>query len=420
MVDGVVAERGGGGATPVASPCPPLDVLVVSIGLPHDSATVREQSLGGSETAAIYVAEALARHGHRVTVYSPLPPRQQNGQPVGDHVMHGVTWRDLNRFPGECLALPYDVAVVSRDLNLLRQPINAKLKYLWCHDLAIKRVRQHYGPTLWNTTGYYVLSGFQRQQYMDVVGLPLEQFVVTRNGIDPSSFPQGLKRDPLKLVYGSRPERGLEAALLVMDVLRKRGSQVRLEVSGYDAPGLAPQMQGYYQQLFQAAAARPNVVVRGSLTQAQWHDQLATARALLYPSCPGDFREISCVVAMEAQACGTPVVAAAKGALPETLNGGSLFGEPSLAALLVGDETSDPHAPAYVEAFADAVERITSDDLLWARLSQQGRTNADGLTWDGVAEQWAADWAARFDAMTGDLWRMERHAVRIGDREVAA
>ena len=48
-----------------------LDVVLVSGGLPHHGGTLKERSLGGSETAAIMIAKELAKRGHHVTVGSP-------------------------------------------------------------------------------------------------------------------------------------------------------------------------------------------------------------------------------------------------------------------------------------------------------------------------------------------------------------
>lgn len=392
----------------------PLDVFLCSIGLPHDGLVLHEKSLGGSETAAIHVARCLAARGHRVTVYAPLPERPG---PV-PRLLDGVWWAPIETFPQAVLAVPHSITIVSRDLNLLRQPNNSPIKVFWCHDLALKRVRQHVGPNLVNTDALYVLSAFQREQYKQVYGIPDDALVTTRNGIDLAAFThlQNLPRDPRKLVYGSRPERGLEVALQVMDVLRARGSDLRLEVSGYDAPGLAPQMQGYYQGLFQAAAQRPNVKVLGPLTQAQWHQQLATARAMIYPGPPpmnDGFKEISGIVFGEAQACGTPSIAVPKGAIAETLNG---------AGILVGGEDTPCLAPAHIEAVADAV--LSLDDATWATLHATGLANAAGLDWSGVAAQWEADWLARLEARSSSVERLRAHWKRIGDhealREVAA
>lgn len=355
-----------------------------------------------------------------MTVFAPLPTRQNaQGQPFQGGVMDGVLWQPLGSQPGQAdhflqyaNATPHDVTIISRDLNLLKFRYYAPFKILWCHDLALKRARPAISPALWDTDALYVLSPFQRRQYAEVYGVPESVLVTTRNGVDLPAFAplRGLARDPHKLVYGSRPERGLDAALQVMERLAKAGSPLRLEVSGYNHDGLAPQMQGYYAQLAQRAQQLPNVVMRGELTQAQWHQQIATARALIYPGCPGDFREISCILAMEAQACGTPTVAIGKGAVPETLNG---------AGVIVGDETTEPHSPAHLDAFTEAVASLCADDVRWQALHRKCLENAPNLGWDGVAAQWEADWLARFAAATSDPERMRRHYTRIGDHEAA-
>jgi glycosyltransferase involved in cell wall biosynthesis len=73
---------------------------------------------------------------------------------------------------------------------------------------------------------------------------------------------------------------------------------------------------------------------------------------------------------LEAMACGTPVVAADRAALPETCGG---------AALLV-----DPDDPA---AIAAAVLRTVSDDSLRSRLRADGLVRAGERTWDHAARE---------------------------------
>jgi glycosyltransferase involved in cell wall biosynthesis len=71
---------------------------------------------------------------------------------------------------------------------------------------------------------------------------------------------------------------------------------------------------------------------------------------------------------LEAMACGTPVVAAAAGALPETV---------SDAGLLV--------APDDPGAFADALLALASDEPLRERLVAAGLRRAAEFSWDRTA-----------------------------------
>lgn len=379
-----------------------LDVVMLSPGLPHHGGTLWERSLGGSETAAIRVAAALAKLGHRVSVFSP-------GHTGG--VWDGVNYLPIEQFPAYVVAAPHDVTVISRAVEYYRLPVNSTLRVLWCHDLALKRNIANLAGVMWSVDAIYVVSEFMRQQYKTVNGaLPESVYLRTRNGVDLASFAPlaGVPRDPQKLVYGSRPERGLETCLAVMAVLAQNASPLRLDVAWYD--NVPPQLQNYYQALWQQAAKLPNVRLLGPLKQIDWHRELATAMAMIYPGCGGDFREVSCIAAIEAMACGTPVVTCAKGALPETLH-------PACAEFL-GDETTEVGTPGYVGQFAGAVAKVVHDPNLWRSMSFAGRQRATMFDWDGVAEQWTAHWDELLaERRAGGDFRLRRQLARSGDGE---
>ena len=77
------------------------------------------------------------------------------------------------------------------------------------------------------------------------------------------------------------------------------------------------------------------------------------------------------LVALESQACGTPVVAAAVGGLPTAVSDG-------VSGLLV-----DSRAP---DAFAAALERVVAEPGLRARLSRNARAHAEQFSWERTAE----------------------------------
>jgi glycosyltransferase involved in cell wall biosynthesis len=72
---------------------------------------------------------------------------------------------------------------------------------------------------------------------------------------------------------------------------------------------------------------------------------------------------------LEAMACGTPVVAADRTALPETCGDAALFADPG-----------DP------DAFAAALLRAATDDNGRARLIAAGLDRAAGFTWQRSAQ----------------------------------
>ncbi|WP_407565731.1 D-inositol-3-phosphate glycosyltransferase [Streptomyces sp. 184] len=105
---------------------------------------------------------------------------------------------------------------------------------------------------------------------------------------------------------------------------------------------------------------------------ARW---FRAASVLVMPSYSESFG----LVALEAQACGTPVVAAAVGGLPVAVRDG-------VTGLLV-----DGHDPA---DFADALGRLAADPALADRMGAAAAGHAAGFGWDAAARATADVYAA--------------------------
>jgi glycosyltransferase involved in cell wall biosynthesis len=114
-----------------------------------------------------------------------------------------------------------------------------------------------------------------------------------------------------------------------------------------------------------AAGTGDRVHWPGFVPDEDLRDLLTGAVALLLPS----EREGFGLPAVEAAACGTPVVATTRSPLPDLLAGGGIFVEPR-------DEP----------ALRDAVVRLTTEPALRDQLGEQARERASGLRWDRAAE----------------------------------
>ncbi len=392
-----------------------LRICLLSPGLPHDGNTLATKSLGGSETSGVLVAKALAQRGHIVTVLSPCEQGSVAEYPRPDGPPVQVQYLPIAMAPQYLSATPHDAVIISRALEAVGIPTpHATVKILWCHDLALKRQRQQLAGILCWLDAIYAPSKFHCDQLRQIHPLLADdkfggkRVVQTRNGLDLAAFAglDQLERDPWKLVYGSRPERGLGRALDVMDELARRGQPWTLHVSSYD--NTPPQLVGMYEQLWARCQAMPNVVLHGALPQTQWREHLATARALLYPSDGSSFREVFAIVVAEAQAAGTPVVCVAKGALPETLH-------PD-AGILLGDDATDVTTSAFLTQFCDAIATLT-DEATWTRMSTAGRAHGATLDWTGVAAQWEQDIRERIARRNDAAARVRAHLARQGERE---
>jgi glycosyltransferase involved in cell wall biosynthesis len=120
------------------------------------------------------------------------------------------------------------------------------------------------------------------------------------------------------------------------------------------------------RRLLATPAARARVVQVPSTSDEQLHGLYSRARIFLFPSLAEGFG----LPLLEALACGVPAVTSNAPALAEVAGD---------AALQVD--------PRDVEALAEALARLDSDDPLRRRLARRGRQRAAAFTWRGCAER---------------------------------
>lgn len=382
-----------------------MDIVLAVPGLPFNGDTFPKQSLGGSETAGYYMARALAKLGHRVTVFCSTERPVQCAD---------VDYLPLAMFRQYTEFTIHDVCVVQRAGDMFAAQSKARFSALWCHDLALLRQEARTRGTAWNYDKLFVLSDFMREQYKQVYGLPDDLVYQTRNGVDlelvarvREAVSAKVARNPLSLVYSARPERGLDILLReIMPRILKHEPQARLFLSAYD--NQVPDLNDFYSGCDAAARALGDRVVKlGALTKEQLYEVYHASALYVYPTpstLAPDFDEVSCISAMEAQACGLPVVTSARGALPETL-------APAAGALI----SEAPHTEAYYDAFAEAALGFMRDPQAWRAASEAGLERAQSLSWDTVAAEWSEMFERELRARNGDLATLANHFWRRSD-----
>jgi glycosyltransferase involved in cell wall biosynthesis len=148
----------------------------------------------------------------------------------------------------------------------------------------------------------------------------------------------------LRLLYvgGLAPNKGVH---ILLEAFRQLKGQVQLIIAG--DPTTHPE---YAERL--RSLATPGVIFAGRLDRQQVWQALAEADCVLIPSL---WHETFCLVAHEALAAGTPVVASQLGALTEAVH-------PEVDGLLV--------EAGNVDAWRGALQRLVDDPTLVARLQQ--------------------------------------------------
>ena len=192
--------------------------------------------------------------------------------------------------------------------------------------------------------------------------VPLRRLSVLTLGFNPGNLrPLGLNREPEWLVLGRHDPhknlmRLLQAFALVPD------SQVRLHLVGPHDRRYTPQLQRLAQELGVAHRCRWTAWV----SDEERLQLLNRALALVIPSLWEGFG----LPALEAMACGTPVLASTAGALPEVVGDAALPLDPR-----------DPHQ------MAAALQQLLQDPTLQGQLQQTGPRRAAQFSWQRTAAQ---------------------------------
>ena len=248
-------------------------------------------------------------------------------------------------------------------------PVASRRNVVVIHDVAPLRLPEAYsrqyaayqrvmlGLLVRRARLIITVSEFSRCELVDVLGAPPARVRVVPEGVA-EDFAAGADAEglgaygltgPYVLVVGTASERkNLGVLRPAARALKQRGIELVLAGSG----------RGYLR-VGEVPLRRLGYVAEQDLPAVY-----AGALALAMPSRYEGFG-LPC---LEAMACGTPVVAAACGALPETV---------AEAGLLV-----DPHDG---EGWVDALVSAAFEDGVRARLIEAGRLRAAHLTWRRTA-----------------------------------
>ncbi len=360
-----------GGGFPAArleAPVESLRIGFYTAGTPFEGDALERGALGGSETAFIQITRALARRGHQVSAFNSC---------LKAGIYHDVTYYPFSASLSVLAREQFDVFVVSRYCAFYNLPLKSYLKILWNHDTLdnpreLRSVHDEIDIFL-------VLSNFHKDNYLLRLPQIDDRLVVTRNGLDFDLLDKsaGGSKDPNKVIYASRPERGLRNLLEdVWPRLKRSFPDLRLHICGYGIKldNLPPELAALYDRVNLLLESTPGLVLLGNLSKGEYYRHLSESSLMLYPSV---FPEVSCLAALEAQALGVPVLTSDAFALSETV---------------VAPQTKiggKPGSPQYVNDYVErAIELLGNRPLL----EKIGRNSKEKIRarygWDQIAAEW--------------------------------
>lgn len=250
------------------------------------------------------------------------------------------------------LAWPRNV-VVMHDAAVLREPEAYSRAYrAWHATAGLASARR--------AVGVVTVSEFSRNELVKLAGLDPVRLTVIAGGVDARFTPEAdVERAAARLGL-TRPY----VLTIATDDRRKNLEKLAPVARALAGEGIDLVWAGDRRPYFASAAAAAGVRSLGYVPDGDLPGLYAGARAFVLPSRYEGFG-LTC---LEAMACGTPVVAADRAALPETCGD---------AALLVDPDDTD--------AMAGVVLQVAGDAQARAELRARGLARAARFTWDRTA-----------------------------------
>jgi glycosyltransferase involved in cell wall biosynthesis/SAM-dependent methyltransferase len=380
-----------------------LTIGFVTFGIPFHGDSIKEHSLGGSETAMLYMAECLAARGHDVHVFCncPKPGRYGNVQYYDAGASIQEMWGILE----------FDVLVVSRVFNVLANNFKAKQVVLWQHDMPHEN-KNEFMAFMFRCDQIFLMSEFQKAEYTKKFPEIESLIHVTKNGVDWELLRQSVKTAPARsdkrVIFASRPERGLDYMLgEIWPRLHEADPELELVVSSYDIFGtpVPEETRQLYLKCAQLQKELPNIRNFGNLKKEEYYQLLATCTLMLYPTW---FPEISCINAMESMACGAPFISTDKFALKETAAQGAVLIDKPWA-------TSE-----YTEEFVLKTLNLLRDEHYRQGLREEGMHWVENnYQWKQIAEDWETQFIKLFEERAKDKVGVLRNLARHDDHVAA-
>lgn len=325
--------------------------------------------LGGSETALIAMARELARRGRRVACFCNTSVIQ---------TYDNVFYAPVSHFFLMARTVKIPILMASRFPYPFQKGLRTDCNLLWLHDVQGSAMNEPLLPLMSHVDLVFVLSDTQAAELMRRHQIPPKKIIKTRNGFLPEYFAQEVparQREPMSLVYASRPDRGLGEALEVFKILRLSIPQAVLHVCAYTPWNDLEKDRDLAH--FMPLLRSPGIIYHGGLSKPELMQLFEKTQLLLYPNVTE--LETSCMVAIEAMAAGLPVITSDRGALPETLADG-VGGR--VIAFGNGDEI-------FIRDLASACLELLTNSTAWETLSRTARKRAwDTYRWEQVAAEW--------------------------------
>jgi glycosyltransferase involved in cell wall biosynthesis len=317
--------------------------------------SVPPKGYGGIELVLALLTDGLVDRGHDVTLFSTGDSRTRarleyvferaEGPPAINSIFHDTVHqafvhRDVSRFDLLHQHVYWSGLVAGMVAGI---PVVHTLHRHFSDQM--RRIYELVGDRLW----FVAISEDQRSHMPD-----LRYAGVVYNGIDTSVYPFREQKDDFLLFIGrADPAKG---PLRAAEAARISGLPLVMAVK------VASDVERDHWERDVKPALPEGTEIASEIPYEQKVDLMSRARALLFPI---DWDEPFGLVQTEAMACGTPVIATPRGAVPEVIEDG-------VTGFIVPVED-------YAEAAVDAIKRTGEIDPRACRRRVEERFSAEAM-----------------------------------------
>ena len=242
-------------------------------------------------------------------------------------------------------------------------------------SFRLKRIwRDSFGKAFWEGAARIVATSEMEQQELLDEGVPAAKIVIRYNGIDPGAFASLPPRGGFRKKWKIAPDEPL--ILFLSRIIPRKGADMLIESFAEACPQAGhliiagPEGElGYLAQLEDCAARAgvdSRVVFAGPLYDEEKKAAFADADLFVLPSRYENFANAPA----EAMACGVPVIITDACGIRSLVEG--------QGGLVI---------PPEKQALSDALRKMLSDKILYARFKTGCSRMSDRLSWDRLTEQ---------------------------------
>lgn len=338
-----------------------------------DETNLVSGGIGGSETAAIWLAREISRLGYQVKIFADPPTQHMDS--LGYDVEY-VSWQNWKHYTNTTFI---DFLIASRTCEPFHSLHHVYKKYVWVHDIWLSQDK-NYNTFYGEVNGFLALSYWHREFLNQHHGIPLNKIKVTANGVDPTRYTnKKIRKRPGQIFYSSSPDRGLDTLLYCADFIRKYVPELRVVVAyGFNNWEKAVRVRGNGDEIrwmedIKKNLYKPGISYIGRVDQNTLAQFQLESQAWMYPT---RFWETFCITAAEAGYSKCAILASNLAGLQSTVKNSGL--------LLNGDAYTKEYRELFVE---QAVKLLTEKPYLdeW---SMKAHEHMQRFTWAAVAQQW--------------------------------